>query len=265
MSSCCGWACVNQSNVGIVERFGEFADVLPPGCTFIGCFHDLKGEVSLRERLMHVTTESATEDRVILTLKCVVMFHVIPSECHTAFYSLSSLSQIRSFVESAMRSEMARVQYENIFVSRQQIATEVRKLVYPELSQRGFEVDEVLIKEIIVPRDIRDASERQLEMRYVRQANRYRAEANKIQVTTAAEAESEVKRLQGVGSANMQVGLAGGFGALMEKWEGGEQTSEIMAMILMQQYFETLTKLSSTSNNHTVFVPAKSLMPKMRH
>jgi regulator of protease activity HflC (stomatin/prohibitin superfamily) len=121
MSSCCGWACVNQSNVGIVERFGEFADVLPPGCTFIGCTQSLRGEVSLRERLMHVQTESATEDRVILTLKCVVMFHVIPSECHTAYYSLSSLSQIKSFVESAMRSEMARVTYENIFLARQQI------------------------------------------------------------------------------------------------------------------------------------------------
>lgn len=162
-----------------------------------------------------------------------------------------------------MRSEMARVTYENIFVSRQQIATEVRKLVFPELSQRGFEVDEVLIKEIVVPHAVRIASEQQLEMRYVRQANRYRAEANKIQITTAAEAESECKRLQGVGSANMQVGLAGGFGALMERWEGGEQTSEIMAMILMQQYFETLNKLSQTSDNHTVFVPSKSIFPQI--
>jgi len=271
MSSCCGYACVTQSNVGIVERFGEFSDVLPPGCTFIGCFHDLKGEVSLRERIMHATTESATEDRVILTIKSTIMFHVIPSECHTAFYSLSSLSQIRSYIESAMRSEMARVKYENIFVARQQIAQEVRNLVTPELSQRGFEVDEVLIREIIVPRDIRNASERQLEMRYIRQANRYKAEANKIEITTRAIAESEVKRLQGVGTANMQKGVAGGFGALMENIEGGENAevneSEMIAVILMQQYFDTLKKIGdmklSSGGVHSVFTPGRSLMPKM--
>lgn len=264
MSSCCGWACVTQSNVGIVESLGQFADVIPPGCSYIGCLQNLRGEVSLRTRLMHVQNESSTEDRVILTVRSVIMYHVIPSECHTAFYSLSSLNQIRSYIESALRSEVARVKYENIFIARQQIAESVRKIVAPELSQRGFEVDELLIREIVVPYEIRSASEKQLEMRYVRQANRYRAEADKIAVTVNAQAEAEVKRLQGVGSANMQVGLAGGFGDLIGQWNGGERSSELIAMILMQQYFDTIQKVSrAESDCHTIFVPHQSLMPKI--
>lgn len=262
MSTCCGWACIQQSNVGIIERFGEFADVIPPGASYIGCCtHTLKGSMSLRTRLMYVSTQSATADRVMLELKTVVMYHVIPSECHTAYYSLSSLDQIRSYVDNAMRGQIARCTYDAIFHSKEQISNEVRQMLRPELEHRGFEVDEILIKDIVVPRELRFASEQQLQNRYLYEANLHRAEANKIMVMKQAEAESEVKRLSGVGAAHMQMGVSAGFGDLVSRFQDGEQTSEIMAMILMQQYFDTLSQLGK-SKGHTVFMPDLSIFAR---
>jgi regulator of protease activity HflC (stomatin/prohibitin superfamily) len=263
MSTCCGWACVQQSNVGIVERFGEFSDVIPPGCTFVGCLGNVRGEVSLRTRLMHVDGQGATEDRVMVSLRVSVLFSVIPSECHTAYYSLSSLTQIRSYVENALRGEIARVRFDMLFVCKQQIAAEVRRHVQPELAHRGFEVHDLLISKIIVPHDVRNASEQQLVNRYMLEANTHRAEAMKLETRIRAEAAAEVKRLEGVGSANEQMGIAAGFGALMDRFKAGEQTSEIMAMILMQQYFDTLGMLSKAPGVHTIFEPHRSLIPRM--
>ena len=99
---CCGWACIEQSSVGIVEQAGKFTDVAPPGCSYIGCcFGAVRGTVSLRTQMMRVSTRSSTSDGVIVWLDTDIIFHVIPSDCHTAFYALSSQDQLRLYCENA--------------------------------------------------------------------------------------------------------------------------------------------------------------------
>jgi regulator of protease activity HflC (stomatin/prohibitin superfamily) len=267
-SHCCCWACVPQSTVGIVEKFGSYDDVIPPGCTMIGCSccgASLAGVVSLRTRMLDVYTKSATTDNVLVEFKTIVVFRAIPSESHTSYYALSSLNQIRSYIDDAVRGEIARLPFEEIFIAKERISNEVRKAVYPILAARGFDVDEVLVQDIRAPRQVVEASELRLENYYNRQANNYRAEMNKVMVTKRAEAESEVKRLQGVGAANMQAGVSGGMGALMTEWEsGGRDTkpSEIIAMMLMQSWMDTMKGLAA-GKGHAVMMPSRSLGVKM--
>jgi regulator of protease activity HflC (stomatin/prohibitin superfamily) len=267
-SHCCCWACVPQSTVGIVEKFGSYEDIIPPGMSYIGCAccgPTLRGTISLRTKLLRVHTRSSTSDSVIVDFYTTVMFHVIPSECHTAFYALQSLTQISSYVDDSVRGEIARIPFENIFSSNQRISAEVKKLVYPELAQRGFEVDEVLVAQIAVPPQVVQASEAKLENYYLRIGNGYRAEMNKIMVTIKAEADAEVKRLSGVGAAAMQMQTMGGMGALLAEWEkvkndnsphGRTEQSMLIAQLLMQQWLDQMKSIGG-EKTHAVMMPGQ--------
>eukprot|EP00672_Neobodo_designis_P025099 CAMPEP_0174851374 /NCGR_PEP_ID=MMETSP1114-20130205/23160_1 /TAXON_ID=312471 /ORGANISM="Neobodo designis, Strain CCAP 1951/1" /LENGTH=276 /DNA_ID=CAMNT_0016085909 /DNA_START=40 /DNA_END=870 /DNA_ORIENTATION=+ len=255
--ACGPCVCVKQSHVGFLEEMGKFQDVLPPGLTFINpCTQSLKAAVSLRLHQTQCMVSSTTKERMTLRIACEIMYRVIPSMAPTAYYSLSDpKEQISSFVESALRAELPEYSFDELYASKQAIAGRVQCALEQMIQHYGYEVVDLLLVEFYPPQDVIMSMNRQMTERYNRMAQASAAEIVRIENIKRAEAEAEQKRLQGVGSAEMQKGLSAGMESALALWNDGDHSSEVMALMLTENYMSLQESISRAKAGHkTVFV-----------
>jgi len=77
---CCCCVCVKESQIGIIESFGEFSNVAYPGVTCINCCSEtLVGTLSLRQEQFKLDVETRSRDNVFITLSLAVQVKVAAS------------------------------------------------------------------------------------------------------------------------------------------------------------------------------------------
>ena len=84
-----------------------------------------------------------------------------------------------------------------------------------------------------------------------------RGEAEKILVVKKAEAEAESKALQGQGIANQRKAIIEGLQNSIEQFRivvGSASTSEVMQMVLITQYFDTIKSIGESDKTNTLFL-----------
>src|ERR1700722_6407483 len=84
-----------------------------------------------------------------------------------------------------------------------------------------------------------------------------RGESEKILVVKKAEAEAESKALQGQGIANQRKAIIEGLQGSIEQFQkavGDATTSEVMQLVLVTQYFDTLKSIGETDKTNTLFL-----------
>ena len=84
-----------------------------------------------------------------------------------------------------------------------------------------------------------------------------RGEAEKILVVKKAEAEAESKALQGQGVANQRRAIIEGLSTSIEDFQkahGSASADEVMQLVLVTQYFDTLKSIGETGKTNTIFV-----------
>jgi regulator of protease activity HflC (stomatin/prohibitin superfamily) len=84
-----------------------------------------------------------------------------------------------------------------------------------------------------------------------------RGEAEKILVVKRAEAEAESKALQGQGIANQRKAIIEGLQGSIEQFQkvvGGVSTSEVMQLVLVTQYFDTIKSIGESDKTNTLFL-----------
>ena len=101
VNNCCCCATVPQASVAVIEKWGKFAKLAPPGWNWILCCfgESVAGTVSLRVKQSSVDIETKTKDNVFVTLTVVVQYQVLPDSVYDAFYRLSNpTEQIKAYV-----------------------------------------------------------------------------------------------------------------------------------------------------------------------
>lgn len=91
-----------------------------------------------------------------------------------------------------------------------------------------------------------------------REATVSRAETNKLLLVKQAEAEAESKRLQGEGIANQRKAIISGLKDSVEDFSRAVQGStpqDVMQLVLMTQYFDTLKDIAGNDHSNTVLIP----------
>jgi regulator of protease activity HflC (stomatin/prohibitin superfamily) len=260
-TTCC-CVCVPQASVGIVEVLGKFDTVYPPGFTCINPFTtEVDGLVSLRLRTMKVEVSSITSEKSTVTAICAVMYRVIPSQVHVSYYSLNDPApQIRSYVENSLRGQLPMHSMNELFALKSEIADRARAELAQQLPRYGYEVVDLLLQDFVPSYEVKAAITNTVTERYKRQANAHLAEMNRSVQIRHSEAEAECARLSGVGAAEMQKAQTAGLDVLLQKFYGGDQTSEMMAMILMQQYMDTLVEVEDAKGGNVVFTAEKGML-----
>lgn len=246
-----------QENV-IVERFGKFRRVAPPGLNFKAPFIDsLTRPISLRIQQLEVNIESKTKDNVFVTVPVAVQYVIKEDQVVDAYYRLSNPeAQIRSYVFDTVRSALSGLELDAAFESKDDIARSVESTLSARMQEFGFNIVNTLVQDISPDVRVRDSMNSINAAQRDRVAAQSLAEADKIKRVTQAEAEAESKRLQGEGVAAQRKAIAMGIAEQYEMLRkvGIENSAE--QLLLMTQYFDTMQDVARNGRSNVLFLPS---------
>lgn len=252
---------VQQQTVAVIERFGKFHRVNAPGlhtCAPFG-IDRVVSRVPLRIQQSNIEIETKTKDNVFVRLSLAVQFQVDAKKVMDAYYKLSApMTQIQSYVEDAIRSSLPKYTLDESFEKKDDIARDVFDTVSSEMSEYGYNIIKTLITSIEPAQEVRDSMNAINAAQRQRQAAQELANADKIKVVTAAEAEAEKDRLHGVGIASQRRAIVDGLSqSFNELKTSGLSEHDIMSILLTEQYLDAVNTFAR-AGNHAIFLPASA-------
>jgi len=250
---------VSTAEVAVITRFGKFLRVADPGLNWKWpILDDVSGRVSLRVNQITLTMETKTKDNVFVTIPISVQNRVRPEKVYDAFYKLSNPEQqIQSYVEQVILGHVPGMTLDEVFASQSGIAAAVRKELDADMAGFGYEIVNVLVTDIVPDAKVKSAMNDINAAQREQVASNARGEAEKILVVKKAEAEAESKALQGQGIANQRKAIIEGLQGSIEQFQkvvGGASTSEVMQLVLVTQYFDTLKSIGESDKTNTLFL-----------
>jgi regulator of protease activity HflC (stomatin/prohibitin superfamily) len=250
---------VKTAEVAVITRFGRFLRVAEPGLNFKMPFIDLvAGRVSLRVNQITLTMETKTKDNVFVTIPISVQNRVRPEKVFDAYYKLANpTQQIQSYVEQVILGHVPGMTLDEVFASQSGIAAAVKKELDADMATFGYEIVNVLVTDIVPDAKVKSAMNDINAAQREQVAANARGEAEKILVVKKAEAEAESKALQGQGIANQRKAIIEGLQGSIEQFQkvvGGTSTSEVMQLVLVTQYFDTIKSIGEMDKTNTLFL-----------
>src|ERR1700744_926277 len=250
---------VSTAQVAVVVRFGKFLRVAEPGLSWKVPFIDrVAGRVSLRVNQSTLTMETKTKDNVFVTIPISVQNRVRPEKVYGAFYKLSDPgAQIKSYVEQVILGHVPGMTLDEVFASQSSIAAAVKQELDADMAGFGYEIVNVLVTDIVPDAKVKSAMNDINAAQREQVAASARGEAEKILVVKRAEAEAESKALQGAGIANQRKAIIEGLQGSIEQFQkvvGGTSTSEVMQLVLVTQYFDTIKSIGENDKTNTLFL-----------
>ncbi len=250
---------VQTAEVAIVTRFGQFLRGAEPGLNWKMPYIDtVQGRVSLRVEQIALTMETKTRDNVFVTIPISVQTRVRPEKVYEAFYSLSDpAAQIQAYVEQVVLGHVPGMTLDDVFASQSSIAAAVKAELDTDMSGFGYEIVNVLVTDIVPDGKVKAAMNDINAAQREQVAATARGDAEKILVVKKAEAEAESKALQGHGIANQRKAIIEGLSNSIEDFQravGSSSAGEVMQLVLMTQYFDTLKSIGETGKTNTIFV-----------
>jgi regulator of protease activity HflC (stomatin/prohibitin superfamily) len=250
---------VSTAEVAIVVRFGKFLRVADPGLNWKWPFVDnVAGRISLRVNQITLTMETKTKDNVFVTIPISVQNRVRPEKVYDAYYMLSNpVQQIQSYVEQVILGHVPGMTLDEVFASQSGIAAAVKQELDTDMAGFGYEIVNVLVTDIVPDAKVKSAMNDINAAQREQVAANARGEAEKILVVKRAEAEAESKALQGQGIANQRKAIIEGLQSSIEQFQrvvGDATTSEVMQLVLVTQYFDTLKSIGESDKTNTLFL-----------
>lgn len=256
---CC--VLVKQSDVAIKERFGKFEKVLNPGLQFvpwvIGDY--VAGHLTLRLQQLDVQCETKTKDNVFVTVVASIQYRVLVDKASDAFYRLSNpTSQIKAYVFDVIRACVPKLNLDDVFEQKNEIAKSVEEELDKAMTAYGYEILQTLIIDIEPDQQVKRAMNEINAAARMRVAANEKAEAEKIIQIKREEGEAESKYLSGLGIARQRQAIVDGLRDSVLGFAGnvpGTSAKDVLDMVMMTQYFDTMRDIGAHSKSSSVFIP----------
>src|ERR1700685_2836081 len=250
---------VQTAQVAIITRFGRFLRVANPGLNWKWPFIDsVAARMSLRVNQITLTMETKTKDNVFVTIPISVQNRVRPEKAFDAFYKLSDpVAQITSYVEQVILGHVPGMTLDEVFASQSGIAAAVKLELDADMAGFGYEIVNVLVTDIVPDAKVKSAMNDINAAQREQVAANARGEAEKILVVKKAEAEAESKALQGQGIANQRKAIIEGLQVSIEQFQkvvSGASSQEVMQLVMVTQYFDTLKSIGESDKTNTLFL-----------
>ena len=245
--------------MAVVTRFGKFLRIAEPGLNWkMPYFDTVAGLVSLRVNQISLTMETKTKDNVFVTIPISVQNRVRPEKVYDAYYKLSDpVAQIKSYVEQVILGHVPSMTLDEVFASQSSIAAAVKQELDADMALFGYEIVNVLVTDIVPDEKVKSAMNDINAAQREQVAANARGEAEKILVVKKAEAEAESKALQGQGIANQRKAIIEGLQNSVEQFQKaveGATSKEVMQLVLVTQYFDTLKSIGESDKTNTLFL-----------
>jgi regulator of protease activity HflC (stomatin/prohibitin superfamily) len=250
---------VRTYTAGVVERFGKFQRIVRPGLHVLIPFAESVYFVDLQVKQAQFSVETKTHDNVFVQIPVSVQYQVLDDKIYDAFYKLSApQKQIESFVFNSILGHVPKLTLDETFEQQSGISVAVKVELDTIMSGFGFNILTALVTDIVPDVKVKDAMNDINAAQRAQVAAQARGEAEKILKVKQAEAEAESKALQGKGIAAERQAIIDGLRASIENFREavpGSTAEDVMALVLLTQYFDTLRDIGTKSGGSTIFLP----------
>jgi regulator of protease activity HflC (stomatin/prohibitin superfamily) len=215
--------------------------------------------LSLRVQQLDVAVETKTRDNVFVTLVVSVQYCVVRESLYDAFYRLTDTrEQIKAYVFDVVRSSVPKINLDDVFVQKEEIAASVKDELCKAMSSFGYAILHALVTDIAPDQAVKRAMNEINAAQRMRVAATDKAEAEKIMIVKAAEADAEGKYIARTGIARQRQAIVAGLRESVTSFSqevSGISSKDVIDMMLISQYFDMLKDVGSHGKASTVFIP----------
>ena len=236
---------VPQSRAYVITRLGVFHSVWNEGLKFKLPFVDrIVKNISLKEQVVDFAPQPViTKDNVTMQIDSVVYFQITDPKLYT--YGIENpMSAIENYTATTLRNIIGDLELDQTLTSRDHINTKMRALLDEATDPWGIKVNRVELKNIMPPRDIQEAMEKQMRAERERRESVLQAQGQKESQVLVAEGEKQ--------SAILRADAAKQSAIL-------EAEGQAAAILKVQQALADSIKLLNEANPNDQVVKIKAL------
>ena len=183
---------IPQSEAKVVERLGSYNATLGTGPHYVIPFIDrVANTVTLKEIVKDFAPQPViTKDNVTMQIDTVVYFQITDPKLYT--YGVENpINAIENLTATTLRNIIGELELDQTLTSRDIINSKMRSILDEATDPWGIKVNRVEVKNILPPRDIQEAMEKQMRAERERREKILQAEGEKKAAVLIAEGEKE--------------------------------------------------------------------------
>ena len=214
---------VPQAASYVVERIGSYHETWKNGLHFKLPFIDrISNKVSLKEIVKDFAPQPViTKDNVTMQIDTVVYFQITDPKLYT--YGVENpINAIENLTATTLRNIIGELELDQTLTSRDIINSKMRSILDEATDPWGIKVNRVEVKNIIPPRDIQEAMEKQMRAERERREKILQAEGEKKSSILIAEGEKESAILRAEAKKEAQIKIAEGEAEALVKTKQAE-------------------------------------------
>ena len=255
---------VKQTEKFIIERLGKYLSTLSPGMHLILPFFDRVAlKVSMKEQVRDFDPQPViTKDNVTMQIDTIVFFQITDPVLYS-YGVVNPVGAIENLSSTTLRNIIGELDLDETLTSRDIINTKMRSILDEATDPWGIKVNRVEVKNILPPKDIRDAMERQMRAEREkreqillaegqRQSAILKAEGEKQSAVLKAEGEKQAVILKAEAEKEARIQVAEGDAkAILAKREAEAKGLEFLKdakvdeKVLQLKSFEALEKVAN--------------------
>ena len=246
---------VPQAKSYVVERLGSYFETWSNGLHFKLPFVDrISNMVTLKEIVKDFAPQPViTKDNVTMQIDTVVYFQITDAKLYT--YGVENpINAIENLTATTLRNLIGELELDQTLTSRDIINSKMRAILDEATDPWGIKVNRVEVKNIIPPRDIQEAMEKQMRAERERREKILQAEGEKKSSILIAEGEKESAILRAEAKKESQIKIAEGEAEALLKLKKAEadgikllKEAGADKAVLTMKSFDTLAKVSEGS------------------
>lgn len=254
---------VRQTDKYVIERLGGYHATWGVGLHMLIPFFDrISSRVSMKEQVKDFDPQPViTKDNVTMQIDTVVFFQVTDPKLYT-YGVVNPISAIENLSATTLRNIIGDLDLDETLTSRDIINAKMRSILDEATDVWGIKVNRVEVKNILPPKDIRDAMERQMRAERERREKILLAEGQKRSAILVAEGDKEsvilnaeaqkqsaINHAEGEARAILEVKKAEAEGILMMRKAEAEglemlKNAKVDSAVLTLKSYEALAKVA---------------------
>ena len=235
---------ISQSKAYVVERLGAYHRTMQTGLHYVVPILDrVACVVSLKEMVKDFAPQPViTKDNVTMQIDTVVYYQITDPKLYT--YGVENpISAIENLTATTLRNIIGDLELDQTLTSRDVINTKMRSILDEATDAWGIKVHRVEVKNILPPRDIQEAMEKQMRAERERREAILRAEGEKKSQILIAEGEKESTVLKAEAAKEAMIKKAEGEAESIVKVQ--QATAEGLRLLKEANMDEAVLKLKS--------------------
>ena len=202
---------VPQAHEYVIEFLGKYKTTWSAGFhVLIPFFERIAKKITLKEQVLDSPPQPViTKDNVTMQIDTVVYFKVFDSKLYT-YGAVNPISALENLAATTLRNIVGELELDGTLTSRDTINGKMTEILDEATDQWGIKVSRVELKNIIPPKEIQMAMEKQMKAERDRRETLLQAEGHKDAAITRAEGDKQAMILAAEGERDARIARAEG-------------------------------------------------------